>query len=554
MSLDAVRTHYDSSKPAVLHAFAYTQGTDIFVAPGQEQYLPHEAWHVVQQMQGRVAPTSQAMGVLINDETGLEQEAEAMGRRAATSPPDQLPLPKTARPAGRVAQLVWNDEKYQVDNSERTLHVDTREVSWGRTGGSSQYQYHKQEEKPRAVLFETIATEAGMVGLLERFRAKTDEALWDIGLTVVLNQAYIPTMVYNRSGQRSPRAQPSQAYSLEQAKQNLDRLWNQIQKAWQGPPLQIVTATWERRERENNKGGMELEVVQSTVPYSRLRRLAATNPGANAIEKALRTNHDQFWRKMGDDDMPIVNPNDSSSPEMRKLAEVEGAEQFNANMLVTFGYNLTTANTAYPIKEILTSIYRKEMELRDKIAELGAPMYPSEPTTYYRPVTPPDGEKLRSMDQAWANMEGIQVGGSGQQLEGAKLARALKELRSYRHKTFHAVMVETSAGRRNAELVALLAGWWKDGTGDPTAINEAKVEAEINRLDQSALREGEYLDKVRKNLGVELQGWQIEEIKKLVAQYRQEAAREACQRLRWTLYWSQTMEHRYQKVQLPQLT
>jgi hypothetical protein len=27
--------------------------------PGQEQHLPHEAWHVVQQKQGRVKPTGQ---------------------------------------------------------------------------------------------------------------------------------------------------------------------------------------------------------------------------------------------------------------------------------------------------------------------------------------------------------------------------------------------------------------------------------------------------------------------------------------------------------------
>lgn len=78
-SLDAVRVHYNSPKPAQLQALAYTQGTEIHVASGQEKHLPHEAWHVVQQMQGRVKPTLQMKGVQINDDEGLEREADVMG-------------------------------------------------------------------------------------------------------------------------------------------------------------------------------------------------------------------------------------------------------------------------------------------------------------------------------------------------------------------------------------------------------------------------------------------------------------------------------------------
>ena len=62
MSMDNVRVHYNSAKPAQLNALAYAQGADIHVASGQEQHLPHEAWHVVQQAQGRVKPTMQMTG------------------------------------------------------------------------------------------------------------------------------------------------------------------------------------------------------------------------------------------------------------------------------------------------------------------------------------------------------------------------------------------------------------------------------------------------------------------------------------------------------------
>ncbi|MBD2872760.1 DUF4157 domain-containing protein [Paenibacillus sp. IB182493] len=82
MDLSDVRVHYQSPKPAELGAHAYAQGNDIHVAPGQERHLPHEGWHVVQQRQGRVSPTMQLKGEAINDDGGLEREADIMGTRA----------------------------------------------------------------------------------------------------------------------------------------------------------------------------------------------------------------------------------------------------------------------------------------------------------------------------------------------------------------------------------------------------------------------------------------------------------------------------------------
>ncbi len=73
-SMDDVNVHYNSPRPAQLQALAYTQGPDINIAPGQEKHLPHEAWHVVQQKQGRVKPTMQMKGVNPKDEVVLEHE------------------------------------------------------------------------------------------------------------------------------------------------------------------------------------------------------------------------------------------------------------------------------------------------------------------------------------------------------------------------------------------------------------------------------------------------------------------------------------------------
>jgi hypothetical protein len=109
MSMDDIRVHYNSSKPAALQALAYTQGTDVHIGPGQERHLPHEAWHAVQQKQGRVVPTVHMKLGRINDDQELEREADAMGREAthrrATQSahdrhhPDPVPLVNTRPPA-----------------------------------------------------------------------------------------------------------------------------------------------------------------------------------------------------------------------------------------------------------------------------------------------------------------------------------------------------------------------------------------------------------------------------------------------------------------------
>jgi hypothetical protein len=82
-AMDDVKVHYNSARPTQLQAHAYAQGADIHIAPGQEQHLAHEAWHVVQQKQGRVKPTLQLKGaVYVNDDSGLEKEADMMGAKA----------------------------------------------------------------------------------------------------------------------------------------------------------------------------------------------------------------------------------------------------------------------------------------------------------------------------------------------------------------------------------------------------------------------------------------------------------------------------------------
>lgn len=82
--LSPVRVHYDSPKPAQLNAKAFTQLPHIYVAPGEEENVPHEGWHAAQQMAGGVNPTLDVAGTPVNDDPRLEREADVMGARALT--------------------------------------------------------------------------------------------------------------------------------------------------------------------------------------------------------------------------------------------------------------------------------------------------------------------------------------------------------------------------------------------------------------------------------------------------------------------------------------
>ncbi|HWN67059.1 MAG TPA: DUF4157 domain-containing protein [Haliangium sp.] len=141
LSMDDVRVHYDSARPAPLQALAYTQGTDIHIASGQEQHLPHEAWHVVQQKQGRVEPTMELGGTAINDDAALEREADVMGARAARGlsaewqPQGTAQAAATPQSAGAggtsqlratrpVVQRTWNHLRQAPNDMEQIRALD----------------------------------------------------------------------------------------------------------------------------------------------------------------------------------------------------------------------------------------------------------------------------------------------------------------------------------------------------------------------------------------------------------------------------------------------
>jgi hypothetical protein len=161
-SMDDVKVYRNSSKPAQFQAHAYAQGTNIYLGAGQEKHLPHEAWHVVQQKQGRVQSVKQFKGEQVNDDSGLEEEADRMG--------------------ARVSLLLDNNQ-----NAE----------TW-KPGGETSYQLPSQIGKGvvQGAFTYAAAVELGRVG------AATDTTSHDLDIdSIALPESFRPPTQYGKNQQ-----------------------------------------------------------------------------------------------------------------------------------------------------------------------------------------------------------------------------------------------------------------------------------------------------------------------------------------------------------------
>lgn len=80
--LSAVRVVRGSSLPAKYGAFAFAKGMEIHLAPGHEDKLAHEVWHLIQQWRGLVKATHIVDGHAVNKDPRLEEDADRMGAQA----------------------------------------------------------------------------------------------------------------------------------------------------------------------------------------------------------------------------------------------------------------------------------------------------------------------------------------------------------------------------------------------------------------------------------------------------------------------------------------
>lgn len=142
MSYDDVRVHYNSDLPAKVGALAYTQGTRVYLGPGQGRYLRHELTHVAQQKAGLVAPTTQIGGLPVNNDPRLERLADSgivprvpatltvqrqVLQRAPGDAQNSEPLPSIAEIAiQRLCELLFPDQSVPNDQVEKIAFLSDR--------------------------------------------------------------------------------------------------------------------------------------------------------------------------------------------------------------------------------------------------------------------------------------------------------------------------------------------------------------------------------------------------------------------------------------------
>jgi hypothetical protein len=128
-----VRIH-EGGEAAAIGAVAYAQGKDLHFAPGEyqpdtqagQELIGHELGHVVQQAEGRVATPGQAKGAAINEDPGLEREADEMGARAARGEAARSGGGAMMGSAGGVVQA-----KYAASGKQKT-ELKSKIGKWGK--------------------------------------------------------------------------------------------------------------------------------------------------------------------------------------------------------------------------------------------------------------------------------------------------------------------------------------------------------------------------------------------------------------------------------------
>ena len=161
-SLDDVKVHYNSDKPALLGAYAYAEGTNIYVGPGQEKHLAHEIWHVVQQKKGIVKANTQLgndSGTLANTETSLENQATKMGSKATeTKITEEDTELKTATASGPVQMLTQpnqnvihaGDDEMDLSSEQQDKQIVALLADAGKTLGPFTQIFDKLKDETHA--------------------------------------------------------------------------------------------------------------------------------------------------------------------------------------------------------------------------------------------------------------------------------------------------------------------------------------------------------------------------------------------------------------------
>jgi Domain of unknown function (DUF4157) len=292
VSLDGVKVHYNSARPAQLMAHAYAQGSQIHLAPGQQAHLPHEAWHLVQQALGRVAPTAQENGVAVNDDAALEREADVMGSRAAGFIPEDDAEARAPRRSvsgdisGGTVQLVKYDKKKRASIVERLRNTFRRNRTKKASPKNRRRIFKRQQRDNYGYKNAEIAK------LLGGGPASTALTLYDPAINPEINPAYSQIGLGDTKGyyRRGFGGQPflyldSKAYEDKMIPSNYDEIIDHFKGNDAAIALEILSAIESGessgKDRDSQAKSLFLLLTQFIEAHS------TRVPGSDKLARAL---------------------------------------------------------------------------------------------------------------------------------------------------------------------------------------------------------------------------------------------------------------------------
>ena len=208
--------HKNSSKAAEIGALAFVRGHEIHFAPGKfnpntregKELIVHEFTHYKQQLQGLVQPTSEIAGMPLNDDAGLEGEADAMAAKIATEQGGAVAAQPVARGGGAPAPIQAKMEAAEPEAQAETAAPESAPVPAAEPG---------DEVDPAVRMAQEIAAEAGDTKLA---------ALPDQQPTQVPENIQQPsTQTQTSAEQQSAGPAPTGA---------VVQRWGWLKKAWNG--------------------------------------------------------------------------------------------------------------------------------------------------------------------------------------------------------------------------------------------------------------------------------------------------------------------------------
>lgn len=284
VDLGDVRVHLDSDRPREVQAAAFTQGSDIYVAPGQTRHLAHEAWHAVQQRQGRVTATGAVGGAALNDSPALEREADEMGAlavRGDPGPADMRGEPAHAAPTSSPIQRVilglgafrrrtdipepWV-QAYLADLTHRSCHLYDEDIITYLDAVNAGWRDEAHVENTGVDHWDVVLTKAQ--GALVRINTAPDGNCAAHAIHAIVNRAGLNA---NQDGYRAPgpyiqlirqavQQRLSDGSHADEVRQRIvDRILDQdsVHGAGFGPQLEALLLPFEREAHEEQVGSSD---------------------------------------------------------------------------------------------------------------------------------------------------------------------------------------------------------------------------------------------------------------------------------------------------------